>query len=107
MFFNTNKARPVLIDGVTFNLKPLTVSQQIDFLELLDKVTEDVRKLPATVTWLLNEACTGIDGLTDEDGQPVDTASMNYADLVEGLTVGGLRQIIDAMVATGKVKKKP
>lgn len=103
MFFNTCKPRPVIIDGVTFQLKPLTVSQQIEFLDLLDQVVADPKLLPSTVAWLLTESCTGIDGLTDEDGQPV--AAMEPAELVQGLTVGGLRQIIDAMVATGSKKK--
>lgn len=109
MFFNTRKPITRIIDGVEFVITPLDSYQQIEFLTIVDEISNDLKALPKCVEWVFGNVVADVNGLTDEAGNPVKWGDYTPMELSKGFSIGVLRQIIDAVISTGKideVKKK-
>ncbi len=103
MYYNTRKAKPVQIEGTVWYIRQPSASEQIELMDKLDTLVDNVRTLPEIVIWLVSVLVEKVEGLTDEEGSQVAyPGSLTADELCQGLTVGNLRAIVDAVLRMGK-----
>lgn len=97
MIFNTRKIRQVEIEGVTFHFKTLDCYQQIEFTEMVPRLS-DPKAIPEIVIWVFNNLIVKIEGLTDEENNDVIFSDIESTELVKGFNLSALRKIIDETI---------
>jgi len=102
MIWNSRKPKTVEIDGVKWTIKPFNTIEHTEFICNLrvqpETIEGRIKHTYETFEWILNTAVKDIEGLKDEDGNPVDFSSIPKNELALGLSTRDFDNIVKALI---------